>query len=304
VDCQIPGDDVYEIIDYKDGMSPVDPKDNHQLELYALGALAGIPEPYPKTIRMTIIQPKLAMRGMPPIVSHDVPSVELLAKVDAIKAEAAATDDPNAPLVPGESQCKYCRAKGACPALAGKVMSEVNMLFPVVATSLDVAQQAADKDPTTMDDAQLRQILEAAPLVRQLIEGVEAEVLRRLNAGQAFPGFKLVHGRGTRGWALPEDEMAKKLAGMGIPKTAIFETKLVSPAKAEKLVWEKKGVATKLSETQLKRMQTEYVASQPGKLTVAPESDPRNAVIVNAVPLFSAVQQPVPAWLAVPDWLK
>ena len=29
--------------------------------------------------------------------------------------------------------------------------------------------------------------------------------------------------------------MAKKLVKMGIPKTAIYETKLVSPAKAEKL---------------------------------------------------------------------
>ena len=38
----------------------------------------------------------------------------------------------------------------------------------------------------------------------------------------------------------PEEEMADKLVKMGIPKTAIFETKLITPAKAEKLTWEKR----------------------------------------------------------------
>lgn len=125
------------------------------------------------------------------------------------------------------------------------------MFQPVVNQTLDVAQQSADKDPATMDDQQIRQIMEAAPLMRQLLEAVEKEALRRLEAGQAIPGLKLVHGRGSRAWALPEDEMAEKLVKMGIPRTAIYETKLVSPAKAEKLTWEKRdGAKVSLSERQ------------------------------------------------------
>jgi hypothetical protein len=310
VDVQIQGYETLELIDYKDGMGIVSAEGNLQLEQYAYGVLAGYKLPvngdYPfKTVRMTIIQPKLALRGMAPITSHDVSVHDLLANMGTIISQAAATDKPDAPLVPGESQCKFCRAKGSCSALANNVMKEVGIMFqPVVTQTLDVAQQSADKDPSTMDDAQIAQIMEAAPLMRQLLEGVEAEALRRLQAGQTIPGIKLVNGRGSRAWALPEAEMAEKLVKMGIPKTAVYETKLVSPAKAEKLTWEKKdGTKVTLTDRQLKRMEQEYVVKMAGKLTVVPESDSRPAVITNAAPLFSAVEA-APAAESLPSWLS
>jgi len=309
VDCQIIGPDWIEIIDYKDGMGVVSAEGNMQLEQYAYGVLAGYKLPinveYPvKRIIMTIIQPKLALRGMPAITSHDVAVSELLAGMGTIVAQAAATDKPDAPLVPGDSQCKFCRAKGSCSALANNVMKEVGIMFqPVVTQPLDVAQQSADKDPSTMDDAQIAQIMEAAPLMRQLLEGVEAEALRRMQAGQTIPGLKLVNGRGSRAWALPEAEIAEKLVKMGIPKGSVYETKLVSPAKAEKLTWTKKdGTAKQLSERQLKTLDQEYVVKMAGKLTVVPESDSRPAVITNAAPLFSAVEA-APAAESLPSWL-
>ena len=309
VDCQIIGD-VLELIDYKDGMGVVSAEGNLQLEQYAYGVLAGYKLPvngaYPfSTIRMTIIQPRLALRGMPAITSHDVSVHDLMANMGTIISQAAATDKPDAPLVPGESQCKFCRAKGSCSALASNVMKEVGIMFqPVVTETLDVAQQSADKDPSAMDDAQIAQIMEAAPLMRQLLEGVEKEALRRIQAGQTIPGLKLVNGRGSRAWALPEEEMADKLVKMGIPKGAIYETKLVSPAKAEKLTWEKRdGTKVTLTERQLKRMDQEYVSKLAGKLTVVSESDSRPAVTTNAAPLFSAVEA-APAAESLPSWLS
>lgn len=309
VDVQIIGGDMLELIDYKDGMGVVKAEGNMQLEQYAYGVLAGYKLPvngdYPiKTIRMTIIQPKLAMKGMKPITSHDVSVRELLDNMGTIITQAAATDAPDAPLVPGESQCKYCRAKGNCSALASNVMKEVGIMFqPIVNQTLDVAQQSADKDPTAMNDAQIRQIMEAAPLMRQLLEGVEKEALRRLKAGQSIDGLKLVNGRGSRAWALPEDQIAEKLVKMGIPKTAVYETKLVTPAKAEKLTWTKKdGEVKQLTERQLKTMEQEYVVKMAGSITVVPESDSRPAVILNAAPMFSAVQ--TPAVEALPAWLS
>jgi hypothetical protein len=309
VDVQILGGDTIELIDYKDGMGIVSAEGNLQLEQYAYGVLAGYKLPvngdYPyKTVRMTIIQPKLALRGMPAITSHEVSVRDLLANMGTIIAQAAATDKLDAPLVPGDSQCKFCRAKGSCSALANNVMQEIGVMFqPVVTQTLDVAQQSADKDPSTMDNAQIAQIMEAAPLMRQLLEGVEKEALRRLEAGQTIPGLKLVNGRGSRAWVLPEDQMAEKLVKMGIPKTAIYETKLVTPAKAEKLTWTKKdGEVKQLTERQLKTMEQEYVVKMAGSITVVPESDSRPAVILNAAPMFSAVQTPavetLPAWLS------
>lgn len=310
VDCQIVGPDWIELIDYKDGMGVVSAENNMQLEQYAYGVLAAYKLPinavYPvKTIRMTIIQPKLALKGMKAISSFDRDVRDMLTNMGTMIVQAAATDAPDAPLVPGDSQCKFCRAKGSCSALADNVMKEVGIMFqPVVTQTLDVAQQSADKDPTTMSDDQIRQIMEAAPLMRQLLEGVEKEALRRLEAGIAVPGLKLVHGRGSRAWALPEEEMAEKLIKMGIPKSAVYETKLVTPAKAEKLTWEKRdGTKVSLTDRQLKRMDQEYVAKLAGKLTVVPESDSRPAVITNAAPLFSAVEA-APAAESLPSWLS
>jgi hypothetical protein len=101
--------------------------------------------------------------------------------------------------------------------------------------------------------------------------------------------------------------MAEKLVKMGIPKSAVYETKLVSPAKAEKLTWEKVSAGEKvqkqLTERQLKTLDQEYVVKLAGKLTVAPESDSRPAVIMNAAPLFSAVEA-APAVESLPSWLS
>lgn len=306
VDCQIIGPDWIELIDYKDGMGVVSAEGNMQLEQYAYGVLAELKLPvngaYPfNQVRMTIIQPKLALRGMQPITSSEVPTRHLIDNMGTIITQAAATDKPDAPLVPGESQCKFCRAKGSCAALASNVMKNVGVMFQPVTQLPDVAQQSANKDPSTMDMSQIAQIMEAAPLMRQLLEAVEKEALRRMEAGQVIPGLKLVNGRGSRAWALPEEEMADKLVKMGIPKTAVYETKLVSPAKAEKLTWEKRdGTKVSLTDRQLKRMEQEYVVKMAGKLTVVPESDERKAVTLNAAPLFSAVETPaeLPAWLS------
>ena len=293
VDVQIHAGTHVDIIDYKDGAGIVSAKDNQQLELYALGVLAD--NPHIQSVRMTIIQPKLAQRGMKAITSYDMLAIDLLARVEQYKAAAAATDNPDAPLVPGESQCKFCKAKGSCSALASNVMEALSMF-----QSIDIAQQAADKNPNELSDQQIREIVESAPLVRQLLEAVEAEALRRFEAGVTIPGLKAVYGRGTRSWSLPEEEMADKLVKMGIPKTAIFETKLITPAKAEKLTWEKRdGEKKQLSDRQLKTLETEYIRKSQGKLTIVPESDHRQAVVLDAAPMFGAVnsEPDLPAWL-------
>lgn len=293
VDVQIHAGTHVDIIDYKDGAGIVSAKDNQQLELYALGVLAD--NPHIQSVRMTIVQPKLAQRGMKAITSYDMLAVDLLARVDFYKNAAAATDKPDAPLVPGESQCKFCKAKGSCSALASNVMEAVGMF-----QSIDVAQQAANQEPNQLSDQKIREIVEAAPLLRQFLESVEAEALRRFEAGVSIQGLKAVYGRGTRSWALPDEEMADKLVKMGIPKNAIFETKLITPAKAEKLTWAKKdGEKKQLSERQLKTLETEYIKKSQGKLTIVPESDHRQAVVLDAAPMFSAVsnEPEIPAWL-------
>ena len=188
-------------------------------------------------------------------------------------------------------------------ATVGVITERWGVPAPVNAQVADISHQAANKDPASMTGEQLQQVLEAAPLMRQMLEAAEAEGQRRLEAGIPVPGFKLVNGRGSRAWTLPEEEMADKLIKMGIPKGAIYETKMVSPAKAEKLTWEKtkagEKVKVQLSERQLKTLETEYITKLAGKLTIVPESDSRPAIVLNAAPMFSAVVETpaLPAWL-------
>ena len=292
---------VLEIIDYKDGMNDAWDSAILQMEQYAVGALAGFkiakPGRYPfQTVRLTVIQPKLALRGGPTIRSVDYPVDKVLDEVArTIVIEAAATDRPDAPLVPGEKQCRYCRAKGGCAALSTKALQVVD--------TVDITASAAEKDPTKMTDEQIVQIMEAAPLLRQMLEGVEKEAQTRMERGADIPGLKMVNGKGHRAWKLSEDEMAERLRKMGIPKESVYKTTLVSPAQAEKLRWKKRdGTDVQLTERQLKTLETEYVVKTVGKPVVALAADSRTAITTNAAPLFSAVQSEVPAEL--PAWLS
>lgn len=290
---------VLEVIDYKDGMNDAWDSAILQMEQYAVGALAALrvakPYRYPyNTVRLTVIQPKLALKGGEAVRSKDYTIDEVVDVVARdIVVQAAATDRPDAPMVPGEKQCRYCAHRGACSALANKALEVVDRM--------DIVSSAASKDPTTMPDEQIVQIMEAAPLMRQLLEAVEKEAQRRMEAGVSLPGLKMVNGRGTRSWKLSEEEMAEKLVKLGIPKTAIYETKLVSPAKAEKLTWKKRdGTDVQLTKRQLETMEREYVVKTMGKPVVALAADSRAAVQLNAAPMFSAVEKPVelPAWLS------
>jgi hypothetical protein len=303
VDVQIhdPLNEVLEIIDYKDGMNDAWDSAILQMEQYAVGALSALkiakPGRYPfQTVRMTVIQPKLTLRGGQAVRSVDYPVDKVVDEVArTIVIEAAATDRPDAPLVPGEKQCRYCRAKGGCAALSTKALQVVD--------TVDITASAAEKDPTKMTDDQIVQIMEAAPLLRQMLEGVEKEAQARMERGADIPGLKMVNGKGHRAWKLSEDEMAERLRKMGIPKESVYKTTLVSPAQAEKLRWKKRdGTDVQLTERQLKTLEQEYVVKTVGKPVVALAADSRTAITTNAAPLFSAVQSEVPVEL--PAWLS
>ena len=280
-----------EVMDYKDGMGVVEP-DCDQMKIYALMLVAQYGAENIDVVRLTIIQPKLEYRGDKGVVHTEVSTLDLLKDTAMFMAAAALADTPDAPLTPGDKQCKYCKHKGACAALTGSMMEASGISFQ----NLDVAKQAAEKNPTELTAEELRDLVEAAPLLRQLLEAVEAEALRRMEAGQTIEGLKVVRGRGSRSWMFDESEMAEKLKKFGIPKDALWKTSLISPAQAEKVVWEKRdGTRKQLSERQLKQMEAEYIKKSTGKLTVVSVADPRESAIVSAVPMFGTTE--LPSWL-------
>ena len=292
-DVQIKTPHYIEIIDYKDGMVPVSAEENPQLMLYAVGAIMGDKryESLIFRVQMTIIQPKLTLKGMDSLSSWIVDSQTLGEKADDLKLAAQATDDPNAPFVPGD-HCKYCRHT-ACAARANVAMEKSGISFNSLVTN-----DLPTAEPVSLTDEQIKNIIEAAPMIKQMIETAEAEALRRFEEGKQIDGLKLVHGRGSRSWAYDDLEMEAKLKKMGIPKTSAYVTKLVSPAGISKLKWQtRKGEVKSLSDRQIKTLEKDYVKKSEGKLTVVTESDHRKGITLNVAPMFQPVQD-IPDWLA------
>ena len=297
VDIQIVTDTNLEIIDYKDGMNPVVAKDNHQMEQYAVGAIAEMQTQgklAPLYVTCTIIQPKLRMKGLTGIDSHTYTLGELMVIKDKMVAEAAATDAPDAPYNPGESQCKYCAHGGACTARTTQALSTAGITF----ANLEVVEQTASKEPTTMTDKQLREVLEAAPLLRQMIEAAETEALRRFEAGQEIDGLKAVRGRGSRSWMYEDDVMEDHLKKAGIPKSAMYKTSVITPAQIEKVRWSKRdGTVCQVTPAKLLQLQETCIKKSEGKIQIVASADPRPSVTLSAAALFGAVSSDLPSFL-------
>ena len=101
-------------------------------------------------------------------------------------------------------------------------------------------------------------------------EAVQKHLMANLLHGLPVPGYKLVHGRSHRTWAIDDPLIvAAKLQGLGASQADCFEPlKLRSPAQVEKAV----GKLVAKSDEFLS-----LVNKSQGKLTMVSESDKRPA---------------------------
>lgn len=297
VDVQLRTPDILEIIDYKDGMNPVSAENNPQLEQYAVGVLSELLEKghgWPTIIRMTIIQPKLLEKHLSPISSHDVMKDDLTERIlPKLIDEADATDDVDAPFVAGEKQCMYCPHRGNCSAAATYTLEKSGVKFGPIPSQLP-----APESSTTMTDERLAQLVEAAPMLRKMLEGAEAEAVKRMSSGHEIAGLKVIRGPGRREWNKNPEEIATRLKQMGMPKDQIWRVSLVSPAQVEKAEWTTKtNVEKKLTEKQLAVLANDFIGKSEGKLTAVPVSDPHKGIEFGKT---DKMFKPIPKQ---PDWM-
>ncbi len=173
-------------------------------------------------------------------------------------------------LQPGEKQCQFCRAKATCPALADAVAEVVS---GGVATAADFASLVADPVTEATGDNWLPIAMGKVAMVEDWCKAVRAEVERRLIANQPVDGYKLVQGkRGPRQWT---DTAAaeKALKALKLKQADMYETKLISPTTAEKLL--------KTNPKHWEALQSVITQSE-GRLSVAPATDKRPAVAATA----------------------
>lgn len=251
------GSDLY-ITDLKYGRGVrVEAEQNSQLLCYALGALAefgwlGEIE----MVHIAIVQPRLDH-----VSEHSIAAdgVRFWAKhFLAPAAEEALKED--AGFVPGETQCRFCPAKGVCRALADhvKAIAVANFASPETLSPKEIGERMAD-----------------LALIESWARAVRDTATDLLNRGTLVPGWKLVAGRSQRRWD-DEDVVEKALARAKLKADQRFVKKLISPAQAEKLLGKDHPVL-------------KHVSRADGAPTIAPETDKRPAIEINPTDGFTEI---------------
>jgi hypothetical protein len=83
--------------------------------------------------------------------------------------------------------------------------------------------------------AQISAILDRAPMVEKFIEAVKDHATKQMEAGEVLPGWQLQPKRASRKW-IDSNTARKALTDAGLTDSQIFETELISPTAAEKLL--------------------------------------------------------------------
>ena len=165
------------VLDYKFGRVPVAAaRDNMQLAALAYLALRNLPDV--DVVFCGILQP-LAGRQEPRLVRYHREMKGQLEGFFMQSVEKAAK--PHALRVPGENQCRYCKAKAECPACNGLVVQQ---------TQVDVAAAWLEWSPEKKAEA-----VRVAALAKKWAEAVERKAKGDLKEGLSIPGCSLSAGR-------------------------------------------------------------------------------------------------------------
>ncbi|MFZ9370273.1 MAG: DUF2800 domain-containing protein [Limnohabitans sp.] len=278
------GDEII-VVDFKYGRGhEVEAERNPQMSLYGLGALQayqGLVADFNR-VRMAISQPRI--KRAPSEWDCSVEELEAWGRSTArnavVSCNLAAYDTPADPevwaethLSPSEKACKFCKAKATCPALRAEVDATLTLDTPA-----DVGEFETIVEPNSETPEQiLARALSKVDLIEDWCKSIRAETERRLLAGQAVPGWKLVQGkRGNRAWDKPA-EVEALLKSMRLKESEMYDFKLISPASAEKL-----AKAGTIGPRQWPKLQS-LITQPDGKAHVAPESDSRPALVVTPV---------------------
>lgn len=258
--------------------------ENPQISIYALGRLRDVGPDNVSRVELAVTQPRAGGE------EHGVrrwevkPSDLVRWGEEVLRPAVVATRAADAPQVAGE-WCRFCPASAICPALRRRVIEETRHDFDVPAVF--EAEAPTLHVPSNPDD--IARVLRAAPVIDAYLREVEGYAQRMLERGEHVPGFKLVRKRANRQWRIEEGDLVKQAAARGVKKSQLFESKLVSPAKAEKI----KALG--------KDFVAEHAYKPEGGLTLTTEDDVRPAVAAPAISDFDVVSGELPATAAGGD---
>lgn len=266
-DAVILNDDTAMVIDLKYGRGvKVEAEENPQAMLYALGVLNEYGFMFDcDAFKLVIVQPRLDH-----ISEWTISRADLLAwGAETLKPAAALALSDNAPLNPGEKQCRFCKAKATCRALAEHNLTLASEGFNTIGEPLDL------KQPAKLSNEELGRLIPQLNTLNDWARAVETYALRQLESGGDIPGYKLVAGRSIRQWG--DERKAAEALRDQLEIATLYTTKLITPAGAEKLLGKGHPLIA------------EHAIKPEGKPALAPETDRRPALTINPAEGFSQV---------------
>lgn len=149
--------------------------------------------------------------------------------------------------------CKWCKIRATCRTRADKYRELAKEEF---------------RKPPELSAEEVGAILKQAKDLKAWAADLETWTLKELLKGGSVPGWKAVEGRKERKF-IDRDEAFSYLQGQGLAEEAmLYERKPISLTAVEKLLG-KKAFAEALEDR---------IIRKPGKPTLAPESDKREAI--------------------------
>jgi hypothetical protein len=212
------------IADLKTGRGYVD-ADSEQMKIYALGALIHS-SLRPKEVEFQIIQPHHGEKRIHRMSVDELGVWETEVLLPAIND--AVSDAPR--FAPSESACQWCPAKHICPAQKEQ--------FDIVAAQPDISIMTKDDIHQVMlslSPTQISAILDRATMVEKFIDAVKEHATKQMEDGAVVPGWQLQPKRASRKW-IDSTAARQALTDAGLTDSQIFETELISPTAAEKLL--------------------------------------------------------------------
>lgn len=251
------------VIDWKFGQGvEVSADENTQLKAYGWGAVKEFKqmENFSLPVILHVVQPRLnnfsafatSVGNLQRWINHELlPGLVLAAS-------------PDAPYKPSIEACRWCPRKQTCAARLQNAMKNAETVFAEHVKLPDIPLDA------------LQVLIPMAEEIEQVIKDLKLLAQQQLSDGKEVPGYKLVRGRSNREWV--DEAAAGEFLSVHLDPEEMYNVKLVSPAAAEKLL-----------DRSLRKEDdfTSLFHKPDGKVTLAPASDKRPAISLDASSVFA-----------------
>ena len=194
----------------------VEVEDNSQLRIYALGAWDET-DRVATEIEVVIVQPRFP--GEDPVRRCPYTDDNMAEFIQELRKGIVRVESKDQTLKTG-AWCKFCNGISICKAKREEV-------FAVI------PDKKNPPEPSLLTIGQIQRVLSVADTLEDWVKGVRAHAESIAKTGVSIPGYKLIAKKGHRRWT---DEIAVENAFEAQYGESIYEKKLKSPAKLEKIV--------------------------------------------------------------------